>query len=192
MVFTYLKGTEFQYKVRKMSSRLLRLRKRINSKRPKFLRHETWKKKTFQNNPKWRKPRGKDNKMRMKRSGKQPLVSVGYRGPKEVRGTHASGLKEVMITNPSQITGLENVIIRINASVGNKKKIEIVKNAVNSNLKIANPSISYAKPNSIEEFEAILPIKNYIKKLIVPLELDSEERVEIIRKAEDAGIEVEE
>ncbi len=192
MVFTYLKGMEFQYKVRKMSSRLLRVRKKINSKRPKFLRHETWKKKTFQNNPKWRKPRGKDNKMRMKRSGKQPLVSVGYRGPKEIRGTHASGLKEVMISNPNQIKGLENVIVRIGASVGNKKKIEIVKNAVNSNLKIANPSIPYAKVNSIEDFEAIFPIKNHIKRLIVPLSLESEERTEIVKKAEDAGIEVEE
>ncbi|GEM_PF-373190 len=192
MVFTYLKGTEFQYKVRKMSSRLLRLRKKINSSRPKFLRHETWKKKTFQNDPKWRKPRGKDNKMRMKRCGKQPLVSVGYRGPKDVRGTHASGLKEVMISNPAQINGLENVIVRIDGAVGNKKKIEIVKSAVKSNLKIANPLISYVKVNSIEEFEAISPIKNHIKKLIVPLSLESEERVEIIRKAEDAGIEVEE
>lgn len=175
-----------------MSSRLLRVRRKINSKRPKFLRHETWKKKTFQNDPKWRKPRGKDNKMRMKRSGKQPLVSVGYRGPKEVRGTHASGLKEIMVSTPAQVNGLENVIVRIDATVGNKKKIEIVKKAVNSNLKIANPSITYAKVNSIEEYESISPISKHIKKLIVPLSLESEERMEIVRKAEDAGIEVEE
>ena len=175
-----------------MNSRLLRVRKKLNSKRPKFLRSETWKKKSFANNPKWRKPRGKDNKMRMKRSGKQPLVSVGYRGPKEVRGTHASGLKEVMITNPGQIDGLENVIIRINATVGNKKKIEIVKKAVKSNLKIANPSLTYVKVSSVEEFEAIEHIKDHIQKLIVPFSLDSDTRSDIVRKAEDAGITVEE
>ncbi len=175
-----------------MSSRLLRVRKKLNSKRPKFLRSETWKHKSFKNDPKWRKPRGKDNKMRMKRSGKQPLVSVGYRGPKEVRGTHASGLREIMIANPAQIEGLENVIIRINATVGNKKKIEIVKKAVESNLKIANPSLAYVKVNSIEEFDAIEPIKNHIQKLIVPYSLDSELRSDIVKKAEDAGISVEE
>ena len=134
-----------------MNSRLLRVRKKLNSKRPKFLRTETWKKKSFKNDPKWRKPRGKDNKMRMKRSGKQPLVSVGYRGPKEVRGAHASGLREVIVSNPGQIDGLENVIIRINATVGNKKKIEIVKKAVKSNLKIANPSLTHVKVTSVEE-----------------------------------------
>jgi len=177
--------------VREMSLRLLRMRKKLNSKRPKFLRTETWKHISFKNDPKWRKPRGKDNKMRIKRSGKQPLVSVGYRGPKEVRGTHASGLKEVMISTPGQIDNLENVILRINASVGNKKKIEIVKRAVQSNLKIANPALAYVKVNSVEEFEAIEPIKNYIKKLVVPLSLDSEIRSEIVRKAEDAGLSVE-
>lgn len=175
-----------------MSSRLLRVRKKLNSKRPKFLRSETWKHKSFKNDPKWRKPKGKDNKMRMKRSGKQPLVSVGYRGPKEVRGTHASGLKEVMISNPGQIEGLENVIVRINASVGNKKKIEIVKKAVMSNLKIANPSLAYVKVSSVEEFDAIEPIKNHIQKLIVPLSLESDTRSDIVRKAEDAGLTVEE
>jgi large subunit ribosomal protein L32e len=168
------------------------VRKKLNSKRPKFLRTETWKHKSFKNDPKWRKPKGKDNKMRMKRCGKQPLVSVGYRGPKEVRGTHASGLKEVMISNSGQIEGLENVIIRINASVGNKKKIEIVKKAVKSNLKIANPSLTHVKVSSVEEFDAIEPIKNHIQKLIVPLSLDSDTRSDIIRKAEDAGLTVEE
>ena len=162
-----------------MNLRLLRVRKKLNSKRPKFLRTETWKKKSFKNNPTWRKPRGKDNKMRMKRSGKQPLVSVGYRGPKEVRGTHASGLKEVMITNPEQLEGLE-------------KKIEIVKKAVKSNLKIANPSLTHVKVASVEEFEAIEHIKDHIQKLIVPLNLDTNTRSEIVKKAEDVGILVEE
>ncbi len=175
-----------------MNSRLLRVRKKLNSKRPKFLRSETWKKKSFKNDPKWRKPRGKDNKMRMKRSGKQPLVSVGYRGPKEVRGAHASGLREVMVSNPGQIDGLENVIIRINATVGNKKKIEIVKKAVKSNLKIANPSLTHVKVTSVEEFDSIEPIKDHIQRLIVPLRLDTETRSDIMKKAEDSGIVVEE
>ncbi|MFA5559778.1 MAG: eL32 family ribosomal protein, partial [Methanofastidiosum sp.] len=111
---------------------------------------------------------------------------------KEVRGRHASGLEEVMITNPGQIDGLENVIIRINATVGNKKKIEIVKKAAKSNLKIANPSLTYVKVASVEEFDAIEPIKDHIQKLIVPLSTDSDTRSDIVRKAEDAGILVEE
>ncbi len=175
-----------------MNSRLLKVRKKLNSKRPKFLRTETWKKKSFQNNPKWRKPRGKDNKMRLKRSGKQPMVSVGYRGPKEVRGNHPSGLKEVMVANPAQLEGLENVIIRINRTVGNKKKIEIVKKAVKSNLKIANPSLDYVKVTSVEEFDNIESIKNHVQKLLIPFTIDSEIRSDIIKKAENAGITVEE
>lgn len=175
-----------------MNSRLLKVRKKISGKRPKFLRTETWKKKTFQNNPKWRRPRGKDNKMRLKRSGKQPMVSVGYRGPKEVRGAHASGLKEVMVATPGQLEGLENVIIRINRTVGNKKKIDIVKMAVKSNLKIANPSVKYVKVTSVEEFDEIEPIKNHIQKMIIPFNIDSDIRDDIVKRAENAGITVEE
>ena len=183
---------DIQFKVNKMTSQLLKLRNKINSKRPKFLRHETWKKKTFQNNPTWRKPKGKDNKMRMKRSGKAPLVSIGYRGPKEVRDYHPSGFKEVFVSSLGQLEGLDNVIIRINSSVGNRKKIQIVKKAAASNIKIANPAIDFIKINSVEDFDEIDHIKNHIKRMIVPLSLESDVRSEIIKRAEDAGIEVEE
>jgi len=47
--------------------RLMKLRKRINKKRPHFKRFESWR--FVRIKDQWRKPRGIDNKMRTEESG---------------------------------------------------------------------------------------------------------------------------
>ncbi len=124
--------------------KLLELRKKLKSKKPDFYRHLWWKKPKFKNDPKWRKPKGSDNKMRLKRKGYPPIVEVGYRSPRLVRGLHPSGLKPVVVHNPDELDRLdpETMIIYIGRTVGLRKKIEIMKKAIEKGFKIANPITS--------------------------------------------------
>jgi len=120
--------------------KLLELRKLLKSKKPEFLRHLWWKKPKFKNDPKWRKPKGIDNKMRLKLKGYPPVVEVGYRGPREVRGYHPSGKIPVVIHNANELNGLEpnKHIIYIASDVGLKKRIELIRIALEKGFEVAN------------------------------------------------------
>ena len=89
----------------------------------------------------WRKPRGIDNKQRVhiKYMGESP--SIGWRGKRKERGFHPSGLKEVLVSNVSSVRALKgsNVALRIAATVGKRKREEIMKTAQELNLKVLNP-----------------------------------------------------
>ncbi|MCI4461506.1 MAG: 50S ribosomal protein L32e [Thermogladius sp.] len=121
--------------------RLLKLRERIKSKKPEFLRYLWWKKPKFKNDPKWRKPKGIDNKVKRKLKGYPPLVSVGYGGPSEVRGYHPSGLIPAVVSTLEELNKLDpsKNIIYISGNTGLKKKIEIYRAAVSRGFKVANP-----------------------------------------------------
>jgi len=86
----------------KEKQRLLKVRKKINKKRPKFRQFESWRLVRIKDH--WRKPKGVDNKMRTNELGWPKSVNVGWRGPKAVRGLHPSGKKEVMIWNAGDLT----------------------------------------------------------------------------------------
>jgi large subunit ribosomal protein L32e len=67
-------------------------------------------------------------------------VRVGFRGPKDVRGLHSSGFKEVLVYN---VNDLENVdpktqAARIGSSVGTKKRLDIEKKAEELDVRILN------------------------------------------------------
>lgn len=87
----------------------------------------------------WRKPRGTHNKKRMGFEFAGASPNIGYRNPKAVRGLHPCGLREVLVHNPSELEGLKEVAVRISAKVGAKKKLEIIKKAESSGLKVLNP-----------------------------------------------------
>jgi len=132
--------------------RLLRVRNRINKKRPHFKRFESWR--FIRIKDQWRKPKGIDNKMRTELQGWPKSVKDGYRGPAEVRGLHASGYEEVMVWNT---TDLENVnpetqVARIGGTVGNKKKEAILEKAEELNVRILNPGVQEVE-DDFEELE---------------------------------------
>ena len=105
-------------------NRLLRLRKRMNAKRPAFYRHLWWKFSKF--DLVWRKPKGNDNKMRLQLKGYPPIVKVGYRGPRAVRGLHPTGREIVIVHNVSELERVdkEAQIVYIARTVGKKKRIQ--------------------------------------------------------------------
>ena len=77
--------------------RLMELRKVLNKNRPSFRRVESWRYKRVKDS--WRKARGIDSQTRKKTKAGVKSPSVGYRGPKKVRGLHPSGYEEVRVNN---------------------------------------------------------------------------------------------
>jgi large subunit ribosomal protein L32e len=116
----------------------LNLRKKIKKETPEFLREEWFRYKRIPRN--WRRPDGISSKMRMNLKYRPSKVRVGFRGPKDVRGLHSSGFKEVLVYN---VNDLENVdpktqAARIGSSVGTKKRLDIEKKAEELDVRILN------------------------------------------------------
>ena len=121
--------------------RLLRIRKRINEKRPHFKRFESWRFVRLKDI--WKKPRGIDNKMRTELQGWPKSVKIGYRGPAAVRGLHSSGMEEVMVWNTKDLEKVdpETQVARIGGTVGGKKKETILTKAEELKIRILNPGV---------------------------------------------------
>ena len=129
--------------------RLLRLRRRIASKRPRFRRQESWRYVRIKES--WRRPRGIESKMRLKKKGWPPSPSVGYRGPKAVRGLHPSGYEEVLVYNVGDLATIdpETQAIRIAGTVGARKRTIILAEAEKRGIKVLNPGFE----EEVEEIE---------------------------------------
>ena len=117
---------------------LLELRKQMKSKKPAFIRQDFHKKKKL--GKKWRRPTGLHAKMRTRPSGRPKHISIGYRGPKMVRGMHKSGLKQFIIRSINDLEGLDAKKdgLIISSSLGAKKRIVILKRAKELGLNILN------------------------------------------------------
>ena len=92
---------------------------------------------------KWRRPRGKDSRLRVRFYGKGKMVSLGFRVPKATRGLHPSGYAEVIVSNAEDVAKLNanNQIARIAASVGSRKRQQILAKAAELKVRILNPGV---------------------------------------------------
>lgn len=116
----------------------LKLRKKIKAKKPKFVGQDTHKRKRIR--PRWKRPKGMQSKMRLHRRGYRKSVTPGYGSPKIVKGLDASGLKIVNINSLKELEGIDKASqgIIISGSLGNKKRVEIIKKAKETGIKILN------------------------------------------------------
>jgi len=130
--------------------RLIELRKKINKKRPSFRRVESWRYKRVKDS--WRKARGIDSRTRIKSKSGVKSPSVGYRGPKKVRGLHPSGYEEVRVHNINELKDLNNKkhAIKISTKLGVKKRISVIDYAQSRGFKVLNLGISQRELESLE------------------------------------------
>jgi len=119
----------------------LQVRKQIKKRTPTFLREEWFRYKRIPRN--WRRPDGITSKMRINLNYRPSKVRVGFRGPKEVRGLHASGFEEVMIYNVADLEKInpDKQAARIGGTVGTKKRLEIAKKAEELEIRILNMKV---------------------------------------------------
>lgn len=103
----------------------------------KFLRRDCVRYSKFGNGrgkkAKWRAPKGRDNKMREKRSGYPAVVSIGYKSGQEK--------STLTINNTKDLAKASKDDILIVASVGDRKKVSIVKKAKELGLSLKNINI---------------------------------------------------
>jgi large subunit ribosomal protein L32e len=130
--------------------RMMELRKKMNKKRPSFRRVESWRYKRVKNS--WRKARGIDSQTRKKTKTGVKSPSMGYRGPKKVRGLHPSGFEEVRVHNINDLKGLNNKkhAIKVSTKLGVKKRINVIDYAQSRGFKVLNLGISHGELESLE------------------------------------------
>ncbi len=121
-----------------MLRNLLKLRKKIKRKKPKFKRQEWFRQKCL--GIKWRRPKGSQSKLRKGIKGRGKVPKPSYGSPKEVRGLNSLGYKEIRVFNIKDLEKInpEKEIIVIGSTVGKKKRTEIIKRADELGIKISN------------------------------------------------------
>ena len=133
------------------TKRLMKLRKKIQKKKPSFRRIESWRYKRVHGG--WRSAKGIDSDTRQKLKSGVKSPNVGYRSPKKVRGLHPSGLVEVHITHIEELETLDPKIhgIKINSKLGMKKRLQLVEDIQAKDFKILNLGIPYAELLQVKE-----------------------------------------
>jgi large subunit ribosomal protein L32e len=122
--------------------RLMALRSARSAARPRFRRQEWFRYKKF--GDEWRKPHGGQSKLRRHFGYRWNIPSIGYRGPREVRGLHPSGFQEVLIHNVRQLEGLDPArqAVRVAHGVGSRKREEIEKTCDDKGLRLLNRTVT--------------------------------------------------
>lgn len=118
--------------------KLLRLRLLMERREPRWMRMNSWLNRKLQNG--WRRPKSLDNKIKKQRKGYPPLVKAGYGKPRLVRGLHPTGYEEVIIHNIKELDPIDprKQAVRIAATVGLRKRIEIARKASEKGIRILN------------------------------------------------------
>lgn len=128
-----------------------KLRQRIKSRKPDFVRPESWRYVRLKEN--WRRPKGIDNKVRKHVKGWPKSPRIGYRGPKTSRGLHPSGYAEATVWNVDELSEInpETTVVRIAHTVGMQKRREILVKARELNIRVLNAKVAKEAEKAIEE-----------------------------------------
>ena len=144
---------------------LMAIKSAMKRRRPSFKRQE-FNKRIRLSRSTWRKPRGVDSKMREQRGGYRAIVKIGYGTPRKLRGRLASGLIEVSVSTINKLNALaKDQIAVIPRTLGNRRRLEILKEASKSKFPISNFKNIDKKIKEIEsEFLARKKRRQELKK----------------------------
>jgi large subunit ribosomal protein L32e len=122
--------------------------------RPRFVREESWRYKRVKSA--WRSPRGKTSRMRRSKEGWPPIVKIGYSKPNATKGMHPSGLREVIVYRPQDLSKVDpkTQAVRIAHTVGENKRVLILEEAKKISIKILNPGHKKAAEPTVTEPQA--------------------------------------
>ncbi|WP_237699713.1 50S ribosomal protein L32e [Vulcanisaeta moutnovskia] len=120
--------------------RLLRLRLLMERREPRWMRMDEWRYLRVAHGEHWRKPRGNDNKIRLEIKGYPKRVKVGYGKPRLVKNLHPTGFKLVLVHRPEEVDKVDpnTEAIVIGRTVGLRKRVEIVKRAIERGVRVMN------------------------------------------------------
>jgi large subunit ribosomal protein L32e len=167
----------------KMNIKALRLREKVKSKKPVFVRYESWRYKRLKKP--WRRQKGIDNKARLKLKGWEVSPNVGFRGPRLSRNLHPSGYREIMVHNLEELEGIDpkEYAVRIAHQVGTRKKMLILGKTEELGLRVLNP-VSEITPSTAP----VEPVKEKeeVKKEQVPEQKKAEKKKEETPKPKEA------
>ena len=121
-----------------MMERLLKVRREKKRKKPYFVRRDYYRLSRLSDS--WRRPKNRKSRVRRKEKGVVRMPNVGWKSPKAVRGLHPSGKKEALIFNPKELEKYrpEEYVVRIASTVGKRKRIEIIKKALQMGFRVLN------------------------------------------------------
>jgi large subunit ribosomal protein L32e len=117
----------------------LKLRMKIKRKKPAFARSRAGI--LVRVGMKWRAPKGIHSKRRMHKREAGNIPKRGYGSPRAVRGLHPSGFEEVFVYNLNDLQKIDpqKQACRFSATVGKKKRIDIMKKAGELKIRVLNP-----------------------------------------------------
>ncbi len=135
----------------------LKQRKELKRKKPDFRRQDAHKKDRLSRSG-YRRPRGLQSKMRLHKKGYARYIAVGYGSPSVVKFADPSGLIPFIVSNLDDLSKLDSKTegALIASTVGTKKRIEIVKEAIAKKITILNikDSASYVSTKEAEHKKA--------------------------------------
>ena len=168
----------------------MEIKSAMKKRRPSFKRQE-FNKRIRLSRSSWRKPRGVDSKMREQRGGYRAIVKIGYGTPRKLRGRLLNGLIEVKVSTVKELNSLaKDQIAVIPRTLGNRRRVELLKEALKSKISISNFRNIESKIKEIESnFEARKKRRQELKKAKVERLKSSKKPLKSNKKKEEKKIE---
>jgi len=120
--------------------RLMRIRVLMERREPRWMSMDEWRFLRIAHRESWRRPKGNDNKIRLEIKGYPKRVKIGYGKPRLVRNLHPTGFKLVTVHRPEDVDKVDPTkeAIVIGRTVGLRKRIEIVRRAIERGVRVIN------------------------------------------------------
>ncbi|MFP3297246.1 MAG: 50S ribosomal protein L32e [Vulcanisaeta sp.] len=120
--------------------RLMRVRVLMERREPRWMSMDEWRFLRVAHRESWRRPKGDDNKIRLEIKGYPKRVKIGYGKPRLVRNLHPTGFKLVTVHRPEDVDKVDPTreAIVIGRTVGLRKRVEIVRRAIERGVRVIN------------------------------------------------------